>query len=120
MNYRDFFGCKYPLICMPMNGVSDMAFAIDLCNAGVFPSLSSQMFFRSRETNSVEERIIRDFDKFTTRFGHCRLLFSMTDQFLAQNYDLIFRLVEDYKLSHIELVRMQEEDSYKNIQRISS
>ena len=120
MDYKDFFGCEFPLVCMPMNGVSDIDFAIDTCRAGVFPSLSSQMFLRSRESNSVEERIIRDFDRFTTKFNHCRLLFSMTDQFLAQNYDLIHKLVIEYGLSHIELVLMQKEDSHESYAHISN
>ena len=112
MDYKDFFGCELPLVCMPMNGVSDIAFAMNVCDAGVFPSLSSQMFLISKSPTPIGDRIIRDFDKFATKFNHCRLMFSMTNQFLIKNYDLILKLILKYGLSHIELVVMENEDFY--------
>lgn len=112
MDYKDFFGCEFPLVCMPMNGISDIAFAINVCDAGVFPSLSSQMFLRSHSPTPIRDRIIRDIDRFATKFNHCRLMFSMTNQFLIKNYSLIVKLVLKYGLSHIELVVMENEDFY--------
>lgn len=46
-DYKDFFGSKYPIVCLPMNQVSDIDLALAIQEAGAFPSISVFNFYKN-------------------------------------------------------------------------
>jgi NAD(P)H-dependent flavin oxidoreductase YrpB (nitropropane dioxygenase family) len=95
MNFKDFFGCEYPIVAAPMNKVSDVDLAVACHRAGIFPSLSIYNYI---ETHSLEEAI----DTFQSKTGSNKILLSLDSQeFLDKDVqELILKL----KISHLEIL----------------
>lgn len=47
IDFKEYFGCKYPIICLPMNQVSDINLALAVQSAGAFPSIPIFNFFKN-------------------------------------------------------------------------
>jgi NAD(P)H-dependent flavin oxidoreductase YrpB (nitropropane dioxygenase family) len=95
MNFKDFFGCEYPIVAAPMNKVSDVDLAVACYRAGIFPSLSIYNYI---ETHSLEKAI----DTFQSKTGSNKILLSLDSQeFLDKDVqELILKL----KISHLEIL----------------
>jgi NAD(P)H-dependent flavin oxidoreductase YrpB (nitropropane dioxygenase family) len=95
MNFKDFFGCEYPIVAAPMNKVSDVDLAVACHRAGIFPSLSIYNYI---ETHSLEKAI----DTFQSKTGSNKILLSLDSQeFLDKDVqELILKL----KISHLEIL----------------
>lgn len=95
MNFKDFFGCKYPIVAAPMNKVSDVDLAVACYRAGIFPSLSIYNYI---EPHSLEKAI----DAFQSKTGSNKILLSLDSQeFLDKDVqELILKL----KISHLEIL----------------
>lgn len=95
MNFKDFFGCEYPIVAAPMNKVSDVDLAVACHRAGIFPSLSIYNYI---EPHSLEKAI----DAFQGKTGSNKMLLSLDSQeFLDKD---IQELILKLKISHLEIL----------------
>lgn len=95
MNFKDFFGCEYPIVAAPMNKVSDVSLAVACHCAGIFPSLSIYNYI---EPHSLEKAI----DDFQTKTGSNKILLSLDSQeFLNKD---VQQLILKLKISHLEIL----------------
>lgn len=95
MNFKDFFGCEYPIVAAPMNKVSDVDLAVACYYAGIFPSLSIYNYI---EPHSLEKAI----DAFQSKTGSNKILLSLDSQeFLDKD---IQELILKLKISHLEIL----------------
>jgi len=95
MNFKELFGCQYPIIAAPMNKVSDVGLAIACHYAGIFPSLS---LYNYLEPDSLEGAI----DTFQTKTGSNKIMLSLDSTEFADKgiQELILKL----KISHLEIL----------------
>lgn len=95
MNFKDFFGCEYPIVAAPMNKVSDVRLAVACHRAGIFPSLSIYNYI---EPHSLEKAI----DAFQSKTGSNKILLSLDSQeFLDKD---VQQLILKLKISHLEIL----------------
>lgn len=95
MNFKDFFGCEYPIVAAPMNKVSDVGLAIACHRAGIFPSLSIYNYI---EPHSLEKAI----NDFQSKTGSNKILLSLDSQeFLDKD---VQQLILKLKISHLEIL----------------
>jgi len=115
MNYKDFFGCKYPIVVLAMNQVSDVDLAIAVAKSGGFPSLS---LFNYIENDRLDvESLDKDLDKFIITIKNSSIICSMPSRWLTTNRSLVDVLIK-HKISHFELLARplslrQRLDTYK-------
>ena len=91
------FNSRYPIICSPMNGVSDLKLAIACAQAGIVPSLFLHPF-----TN------LDDFSKSVTEvLSHCsNIHVSSSLKDITTNAELIKKL----GITHIEILEFENND----------
>ena len=115
MNYKEFFGCKYPIVVLAMNQVSDVGLAIAVAKSGGFPSLS---LFNYTENDRLDvESLDKDLDKFIIAIKNSSIICSMPSCWLSSNRSLVDVLIK-HKISHFELLvrplnLRQRLDTYK-------
>lgn len=66
---------KYPILVLPMNGVSDGDLATAVSNAGAFPSISVFNYYQNKSI--VLDYLNKDLQKFSDATGHSNILISM-------------------------------------------
>jgi enoyl-[acyl-carrier protein] reductase II len=92
MNFKDFFGCNYPIVAAPMNRVSNLQLAVACHEAGIFPSISFYTYTgMDNNPNLIEvNSVIKTFQDTT---GTSNFILSMNcDHAIKRNIqDLIFR-----------------------------
>lgn len=93
--HQEFIKSKHPLICAPMNRVSDLALAIAIHNAGCYPSLVADNYL------SISQ-LEHDLQLFISATGAANLILALESQSLLQNRQLVDVLTK-YKVSHIEI-----------------
>ena len=99
MHCNDFFGSKFPIVCLPMNGVSNLALAVAVSNAGGFPSLALQMYVDQQNQFDLN-RVFQDLEQFAETTKSTNLLFSVREDCLA-----IPQVLEIFKkVTHCELL----------------
>ena len=102
MNYRDFFGCTYPIVAAPMNRVSDAKLAIACHNAGIFPSLSLYSW-QSRHSIDINENIVdRELKTFQDATGSSKVLISLASVDLFK--DSVIKLLLDNNIEILEFI----------------
>jgi len=102
MNYRDFFGCTYPIVAAPMNRVSDAKLAIACHNAGIFPSLSLYSW-QSRHSIDINENIVdRELKTFQDATGSSKVLISLASVDLFK--DSVIKLLLDNHIEFLEFI----------------
>jgi NAD(P)H-dependent flavin oxidoreductase YrpB (nitropropane dioxygenase family) len=102
MNYRDFFGCTYPIVAAPMNRVSDAKLAIACHNAGIFPSLSLYSW-QSRHSSDINEHIVdREIKTFQDATGSSKILISLSSVDLFK--DSVIKLLLDNHIEFLEFI----------------
>jgi NAD(P)H-dependent flavin oxidoreductase YrpB (nitropropane dioxygenase family) len=95
MNFKDFFGCNYPIVAAPMNKVSDVDLAVACYHAGIFPSLSIYNYI---EPHGLEKAI----ETFQSKTGSNKILLSLDSQeFLDKD---VQQLILKLKISHLEIL----------------
>ncbi len=100
IDYKEFFGVKYPIIAAAMNQVSEINLAIACYQAGILPSLSIYMFYRNGELNLAKFK--ESIEVYKTKTGSCKLILSCgTDDIFNQE---VIKIIIDNKLTHIELI----------------
>lgn len=102
MNYRDFFGCDYPIIAAPMNRVSDAKLAIACHHAGIFPSLSLYSW-QNRHSIDINEHIVdREIKTFQDATGSSKILISLASIDLFK--DSVIKLLLDNDIKFLEFI----------------
>ena len=118
MHCNDFFGSKFPIVCLPMNGVSNLALAVAVSNAGGFPSLALQMYVDQQNQFDLN-RVFQDLEQFAETTKSTNLLFSVREDCLA-----IPQVLEIFKkVTHCELLgrpNLPYSQRIQNIDKIKS
>lgn len=107
---------KYPLLCTPMNQVSDINLAIAVSKAGAYPSLSIFNYEGDNEKIDLVE-LRKDLERFQNETGSVELLISMGALNLINNVDLLNLLIEKNMLT-IELLDDVNDQTIPAIQGI--
>ena len=104
MSHRDFMNTQHPIVCLPMNRVSNIELAIAVAKAGCLPSII--MVSYSAENGKIfrEEEFQKDIISFVGAVGKSNIMISMTDIFLMFHYKRIIKYVEIFGISHIEIL----------------
>ena len=103
-DHRDLFDCEHPILCLPMNSVSDINLAIAVSKAGCFPSLVMTRYQRELGKVFLQKEFEDDMSRFITETGSNNMMISVIDRFVFNNYDRMIKLIEEYKISHIEMI----------------
>ena len=96
MNFKNYFGTKYPIVSMPMNKVSDLTLAIAVRRAGALPSLS---VFNYGDVVLLEQDLI-DYKK---EFNDVKLLLSISDKELRMQS--VCDLIIKHQIEFIEVIQ---------------
>jgi hypothetical protein len=113
MTHTDFFGCEHPIVCLPMNGVSDLNLAVAVSKAGAFPSLSVPNYMSEMGTIFRKQDLVRDLFDFADKTGSTKLMLSVSDNILYVHRDTLCYLFEQTKLTHIEIFLVTKGDTHK-------
>lgn len=98
-NRKKIFPSRYPIMVMPMNGVSDVNLALAVDKAGAFPSIS---VFNYYQNNSINYDLLdQEIGRFCDYTGHSNILISMHWEDFLKNETSEF--LTKHKLKFIEL-----------------
>jgi nitronate monooxygenase len=104
MRHREFLGYENPIICLPMNRVSNIDLAIAVAKAGCLPSIIMVAYSADEGKIFREKKFVRDMMKFKMIVGNCNIIVSMTDFFLEAHYERMFKMIEFFSITHIEIL----------------
>jgi hypothetical protein len=106
------FNSKYPIVAMPMNGVSNVDLAITVSQAGAVPSLSIFNYYTNGKIDLL--LIEKELKRFTDATGTSEIILSMHwEHFMA---DPIINLLMKYNISLIELfVRPADQSTWSDL-----
>ncbi len=105
--HQEFFGCRYPIVAVAMNQVSDVNLAIAVAQAGGFPSISVFNYYITRGTIGWD--LMRsEISRFQTSIGNCNFILSLDTAFIQSNNPQIIDLIREFKISHVEVIGVEE------------
>lgn len=104
MDYREFLGYEHPIVCLPMNRLSDINLAIAVAKSGCLPSLVISAYTNDWGKIFYADRLKQDLARFLKETGTCNVLLSMTDFFLTHHHEEITNLITTFKVSHVEII----------------
>lgn len=108
MNYKEFLGCKYPIVASPMNRVSDLKLAIACANAGIFPSFNIFNWWDPM-INALDISLVdRELKEFRDR-AEGNFLLSITTTVMA--IEAVYNLIINNRVSHLEILDQPDEKS---------
>ena len=93
------FSTKHPIVCLPMNSVSDLKLAIAVAKAGCLPSLFLDNF------GSVDN-LVQGLEHFQKTIGNCNLLLTLTEPMFTQNKLEIIKTILRFNVSFIEILQL--------------
>lgn len=96
---------KYPIICSPMNGVSDVKLAIACHNAGILPSLVPYCY--STDDKIDIPRVEAALGEYMTATNNGKLLIAVESFEYAD--EQLFNLLVKYKISMVEVLDVNRE-----------
>lgn len=106
--YREFFGCRHPIVCAAMNQVSDAGLAIAVHRAGAMPSLSLPTYIRNGAFDLAAYKAeLRAYKEAT---GSNNLLLSVGSAMLLA--DPVMRPFLDMGFRHIELFHWARDEPH--------
>ena len=102
--HKEFFGCRYPIVAVAMNQVSDIDLAIAVAQAGGFPSIS--IFNYELKGTYNWKQIDTDLQRYKSVMNNCNLIFSIENNLLLNtiSHKAIVDLVKKHRISHIQLI----------------
>jgi hypothetical protein len=110
MSYREFFGCRHPILAVAMNRVSDVRLAVAVHQAGAFPSISSFNFYRDGALDI--EWFGAELDRFQDLTGSANVLLSLaTRDFLTKRME---QLLVDRGFRFVELFNWEPDERLWN------
>jgi NAD(P)H-dependent flavin oxidoreductase YrpB (nitropropane dioxygenase family) len=101
--YKEFFGCRYPILAVAMNQVSNVDLAISVAQAGGFPSISLFNFCRARGIIDWDF-VDRDFQRYQNIIGNCNFVLSLDTEYLKDAYPMVVAVIKKFKISHVEMI----------------
>lgn len=101
MDYKEFFGCKYPIVAASMNQVSNIELAIACYNAGIFPSLPIYSYSLNN-LNIDYLKLDSDIKYYQDKTGSSNIM--LTAGVADVLYDDLFSIIIKNKIKHIELL----------------
>ncbi len=104
LNHRLFMNTKHPIICLPMNRVSNIDLAIAVAKAGCLPSVIMVAYSANTGTVFREEKFKLDMLRMKLEVGHCNIIVSMTDHFLSLHHERMIKMIEMFGITHIEIL----------------
>lgn len=104
MDHQKFLGSEHPIVCLPMNRVSNIDLAIAVAKAGCLPSIIMVAYSADDGKVFREEKFKMDMLKFRLEVGNCNIIVSMTDFFLAAHHDRVVKMIQMFGITHIEIL----------------
>lgn len=105
--HQEFFGCRYPVVSVAMNQVSNADLAIAVAQAGGFPSISAFNYHVAKGV--VGWDLLRaDIQKFQDSENNCNFILSLDTAFIQSDKPQVIDLITEFKISHVELIGMEE------------
>lgn len=103
--FTEVFNCRYPIIAMAMNQVSDLPLAIAVRRAGALPSLSVFNYLNvvGDQIALIHENLEKDLAGYHNEFNDCELLLSLNLSSLADPQ--ILEMILKYRVKLIEIIR---------------
>lgn len=125
---NEFFDSKYPIVCLPMNGVSDANLAIAVANAGVVPSLFLHNYLNDTYWREWKELLAADLERFRKEAGNANIVLSFRPVGFRDMIDIPFKnkktteeknrfyknmvlLIMQHKISHLEFLGFDVNDA---------
>lgn len=105
--HRTLFDCEHPIVCAPMNQVSDVGLAVAVHRAGAFPSLSLPNYLRDGQLDLAAYR--KDLLDYKHATGSDNLLLSVGSSLLL--HDVVTRPFIELGFRHIELFHWAREQA---------
>jgi NAD(P)H-dependent flavin oxidoreductase YrpB (nitropropane dioxygenase family) len=112
LSHTEFIGTKHPIVCLAMNGVSDVNLAIAVSKAGALPSLSLPNYMRDMGKTFLKVDLVKDISRFYDKTGSGNIMISLTDHQLFEHYNFLIALCKQFKITHIEIIVMSMGDSH--------
>ncbi len=104
--YRDFFGCRYPIVAVAMNQVSDINLAIAVTQAGGFASVSVFNYYISKGIIGWE-LMDSEFQRYKDTIGNCNFILSLDTAFIQTDAPKIINLIHKFNISHVEVIGVE-------------
>ena len=104
MDSKKFLECQHPIVCLPMNRVSDIELAIAVGKAGCLPSIIMASYSAEYGRIFQHYRLKEDLVRYVTETKSRNLMLSMTDFFLVTHHEKLFEILAPFKISHIEII----------------
>lgn len=103
--FTEIFNCRYPIVAMAMNQVSDLPLACAVRKGGALPSLSVFNYLTVIEDQLVlnYENLNNDLSGYQQEFGDCNILLSLNLSSLVD--DKIFEMLLKYKVKAVEVIK---------------
>ena len=130
MEGKKFLHCKHPIVCLPMNRVSDIDLAIAVGKAGCLPSIIMASYSAEWGKRFLDYDFKRDLIRYLTEVKSLNIMVSMTDFFLVTHHKKLFEILNTFKISHVEIIpyygQGENDEGYsletyiKNIMKIKS
>lgn len=98
--FTEVFNCRYPIVALAMNKVSNLALACAVREAGAVPSIS--VFNYVNPPTFDIEQFRQDVEYYCSQFGDGNLIISLDSKMLAQQD--IFKVIIDNNIKAIEYI----------------
>jgi len=102
-NYRNFFGCRYPIVAVAMNQVSNVDLAIAVTRAGGFASISVFNYYVAKGVIGWD-LVQSELQRYQDAIGNCNFIFSFDTGFIQGPRSQIVELISKFKISHVEII----------------
>jgi NAD(P)H-dependent flavin oxidoreductase YrpB (nitropropane dioxygenase family) len=103
--FTEVFNCRYPIVAMAMNQVSDLPLASAVRRAGALPSLSVFNYLNvvGDQIVLIHENLEKDLAGYHNEFNDCELLLSLNLSSLTD--PLILEMILKYRVKLIEIIK---------------
>jgi NAD(P)H-dependent flavin oxidoreductase YrpB (nitropropane dioxygenase family) len=104
--------CKYPIICAPMNQVSDLTLALAVWRTGCMPGLAVPNYM-PRGKYVLHDKLEYDLSTFSQVTGGCNLLLATNSS--AFKDPAVVKLIIKYGVTHIELYDIEDDSLIQKV-----
>lgn len=112
-----FFNCKFPIVAVGMNKVSDVPLAIACHRAGIFPTVS--VFNYLTNVGELDCQLLRnELEKYIKVTGSSDVIISMTPkEFLMP---AVYQMLEDLKINYVEMLDAASPQLFSSFQELKT
>lgn len=105
--HQEFFNCRYPILAVAMNQVSNVDLALAVAQAGGFPSISLFNYYKFKGVIDWD-LVNSEFQRFKSTQGNCNFVLSIDTTFLISDQPRAVDLIRNFNISHVELIAVEE------------